>query len=231
MSLKTVFSGLKQPETMKKDLRRSPDQRWSLLCDRWKTPPSRRAEASVGAGPVEVLQHGGVGSLKQPLLAGGGRLAGVHEDAALAGAAVDAAVADRVVQALVLQEVMQEVMQRPRPLHSTNLNGAECGMLFFFFIHCLFNSMPFLLDFCTRSSKLAGKNKVVVKVRLPLLFFFPRVDRKTKRSWEDESRTRLPLVFKHLLERLKQRNRFCGHNILWSAFPAVLQLFFKPPPL
>lgn len=50
-----------------------------------------------------MLQHGGVGSLKQPLLAGGGRLAGVHEDAALAGAAVDAAVADRVVQALVLQ--------------------------------------------------------------------------------------------------------------------------------
>ena len=53
---------------------------------------------------VEALQHGGVGPLKQPLLARGAGLARVHEDPPLARAAVDAAVADRVVQAFVLEE-------------------------------------------------------------------------------------------------------------------------------
>lgn len=135
---KKVFSGLKQPETVKNIwkkavLHRSPDRRWSLLCDRWKTPPSRRAEASVGAGPVEVLQHGGVGSLKQPLLAGGGRLAGVHEDAALAGAAVDAAVADRVVQALVLQTDSAGSDTQPTPFNELN----RCRTQDVVFIHCL----------------------------------------------------------------------------------------------
>lgn len=52
---------------------------------------------------VEVLQHGGVGLLEEPLLAGGGGVTGAHEDPPLAGAAVNAAVADRVVQALVLK--------------------------------------------------------------------------------------------------------------------------------
>lgn len=53
---------------------------------------------------VEALQHGGVGPLKHPLLAGGGRIARVHEHPALFGTAVDAAVADRVVHTLVLQK-------------------------------------------------------------------------------------------------------------------------------
>lgn len=52
---------------------------------------------------VEVLQHGGVGPLKQPLLAQGRGVARVHEDPPLAGAAVDAAVTDGVIQTLVLQ--------------------------------------------------------------------------------------------------------------------------------
>lgn len=57
----------------------------------------------MGGGPsVEVLQHGGVGPLKQPLLAGCRRVAGAHEDATLGGAAVDAAVAHGVVKALIL---------------------------------------------------------------------------------------------------------------------------------
>lgn len=60
-------------------------------------------EALVGA-LVEALQHGGVGPLKQPLLAGGGRIARVHEHTALFGAAVYAAVTDWVVQALVLRK-------------------------------------------------------------------------------------------------------------------------------
>lgn len=55
-----------------------------------------------GGPPVEVLQHGGVGPLEEPLLAGRRRVAGAHEDAALGGAAVDAAVADGVVEALIL---------------------------------------------------------------------------------------------------------------------------------
>ena len=57
---------------------------------------------------VEALQHGGVGSLKHPLLAGGGRSARVHEHAAVFGTAVHAAVTDRVVQTLVLQETRDE---------------------------------------------------------------------------------------------------------------------------
>lgn len=62
-----------------------------------------RPVASVGA-LVEVIQHGGVGSLKQPLLAERGRVARVHEDPPLARAAVDTAVTDRVIQTLVLQD-------------------------------------------------------------------------------------------------------------------------------
>lgn len=62
-----------------------------------------RCRASVGA-LVEVIQNGGVGSLKQPLLAERGRVARVHEDPPLVGAAVDAAVTDRVIQTLVLQD-------------------------------------------------------------------------------------------------------------------------------
>ena len=62
-----------------------------------------RPVASVGA-LVEVIQHGGVGSLKQPLLAERRRVAGVHEDPPLARAAVDTAVTDRVIQTLVLEE-------------------------------------------------------------------------------------------------------------------------------
>lgn len=53
---------------------------------------------------VEVLQHGGVGPLEQPLLAEGRRVACVHEDPPFARAAVDAAVADRVIQTFVLQK-------------------------------------------------------------------------------------------------------------------------------
>lgn len=53
---------------------------------------------------VKALQHGGVGPLKQPLLAEGRRVARVHEDPPLARAAVDAAVTDRVIQAVVLEE-------------------------------------------------------------------------------------------------------------------------------
>lgn len=49
-----------------------------------------------------MLQHGAVGPLEQPLLAGRRRVAGAHEDAALGGAAVHAAVADWVVDALIL---------------------------------------------------------------------------------------------------------------------------------
>lgn len=52
---------------------------------------------------VELLQHGGVGSLKHPLLAGGGRIARVHEDPPLLRVAVYAAVTDRMIQTLVLQ--------------------------------------------------------------------------------------------------------------------------------
>lgn len=63
--------------------------------------------SSVGAS-VEALQHGVVGPLEQPLLAQGGGVTGVHEDAALAGAAVDAAVADRVEQTLILQSGGEE---------------------------------------------------------------------------------------------------------------------------
>lgn len=92
-----------------------------------------------------MLQHGGVGSLKQPLLAGGGRLAGVHEDAALAGAAVDAAVADRVVQALVLQTDSAGSDAEATPTAFIELKRRR--MQDVVFIHCLFNSMAFLLAF------------------------------------------------------------------------------------
>lgn len=66
--------------------------------------PSHCQEASVGA-LVEVLQHGGVGSLKQPLLAKRGGVACVHEDPPLARAAVDTAVTDRVIQTLILERI------------------------------------------------------------------------------------------------------------------------------
>lgn len=62
---------------------------------------SRCPLTSVGA-PVEVLQHGGVGSLKQPLLAQRGGVTHVHEHSALAGTAVDAAVTDGMVETLIL---------------------------------------------------------------------------------------------------------------------------------
>ena len=64
---------------------------------------SKVQPASVGA-LVEVIQHGGVGPLKQPLLAKGGGVACVHEDPPLAWAAVDAAVTDRVIQTLILED-------------------------------------------------------------------------------------------------------------------------------
>lgn len=59
--------------------------------------------ASVGA-LVKVLQHGGVGSLKQPLLAKRGGIARVHEDSPLAWAAVNTAVTDRVIETRILEE-------------------------------------------------------------------------------------------------------------------------------
>lgn len=62
----------------------------------------RPSPHQLASPPVEVFQHSSVGSLKYPLLAGGGRVAGVHEDAVLGGAAVHAAAADRVVQSLIL---------------------------------------------------------------------------------------------------------------------------------
>lgn len=52
---------------------------------------------------VEALQHGGVGLLELPLLAGGAGVTGAHEHTLLRRAAVHAAVADGVVQTLVLQ--------------------------------------------------------------------------------------------------------------------------------
>lgn len=64
---------------------------------------SHHPVASVGA-PVEVLQHGGVGSLKQPLLAKRGGVTRVHEDSVLARAAVYTAVTDGVIQTLILEE-------------------------------------------------------------------------------------------------------------------------------
>lgn len=68
---------------------------------------SQTGQQRLGGGPsvdavVEELQNGGVGFLKQPLLAGGGGVTHVHEDAALAGVAVHAAVADGVIEAFVL---------------------------------------------------------------------------------------------------------------------------------
>lgn len=51
-----------------------------------------------------MLQHGGVGFLKQPLLTRGGGVARVHEDPPLGHAAVDTAVADGVVNTLILEE-------------------------------------------------------------------------------------------------------------------------------
>lgn len=51
-----------------------------------------------------MVQDGGVGLLKLPLLAGGGGVTGVHEEPPLAQVAVDAAVADGVIQTFVLQE-------------------------------------------------------------------------------------------------------------------------------
>ncbi len=51
-----------------------------------------------------MLQHGGVGSLKQPLLARGGRVTHVHEDSPLGRTAVDTAVADGVIQSLILED-------------------------------------------------------------------------------------------------------------------------------
>ena len=71
-------------------------------CVRQQSCVRDAAGPSVGA-PVEAVQHGGVGPLEQPALAGGGGVARVHEDPPLAGAAVDAAVADGVIQALVLE--------------------------------------------------------------------------------------------------------------------------------
>lgn len=70
------------------------------------------AWTSFGAS-VEALQDGVVGSLKQPLLAQGGGVTGVHEDSPLARAAVDAAVADRVKQTLILQERRGRRRRRP----------------------------------------------------------------------------------------------------------------------
>lgn len=51
---------------------------------------------------VEALEHGGVGPLELPLLAGGAGVARVHEHALLGRAAVHAAVTDGVVQTLIL---------------------------------------------------------------------------------------------------------------------------------
>lgn len=51
-----------------------------------------------------MLQHGGVGFLKQPLLAGGGGVTRVHEDSPLGRAAVDTAVTDGVIQTLILED-------------------------------------------------------------------------------------------------------------------------------
>ncbi len=59
--------------------------------------------ASAGS-LVEVLQHSGINSLKQPLLAEGRRVACVHEDSPLIRIAVDTAVTDRVIQTSVLKE-------------------------------------------------------------------------------------------------------------------------------
>lgn len=59
--------------------------------------------ASISA-PVEVLQDGGVGSLKQPLLAKRGGVARVHEDSPFTWAAVDTAVTDGVIQTFILEE-------------------------------------------------------------------------------------------------------------------------------
>lgn len=72
-----------------------------MLRDLWGTRPGHGASV---VALVKVLQHGGVGPLKQPLLAQGRRVACVHEDPPFARAAVDAAVADGVIQAFVLQK-------------------------------------------------------------------------------------------------------------------------------
>lgn len=56
-----------------------------------------------------MLQHGGVGFLKQPLLSGRGRVTRVHEDTPLVRAAVDTAVADGVIQTLILEGETREM--------------------------------------------------------------------------------------------------------------------------
>lgn len=71
---------------------------------------SERGGAASVVGAVEAFEHGGVGPLEDPPLAGRVGLTRVHEDTPLAGAAVHAAVADRVIQTLVLgrQEVVSK---------------------------------------------------------------------------------------------------------------------------
>lgn len=56
-----------------------------------------------------MLQHGGVGFLKQPLLSGRGRVTRVHENTPLVRATVDTAVADGVIQTLILEEETREM--------------------------------------------------------------------------------------------------------------------------
>lgn len=73
----------------------------------------RHYGASVGA-TVEVLQHGGVGSLEQPLLAWGGGVTQAHEDSPLTGVAVDTAVTDGVVETFVLEDDEKETHQRKK---------------------------------------------------------------------------------------------------------------------
>lgn len=70
--------------------------------------PRGCCRTSLGA-LIEVLQHGGVGFLKQPLLSGRGRVTRVHEDTPLVRAAVDTAVADGVVQTLILEGETREM--------------------------------------------------------------------------------------------------------------------------
>lgn len=59
--------------------------------------------SSVGA-LVEVLQHSGVGSFKQPQLAERGRVTRVHEDSPLTRTAINTAVTDGMIQTLILEE-------------------------------------------------------------------------------------------------------------------------------